>query len=192
MSISNEDLVNAIKKHPVGFGCGFLVIALGVGMYLRSGNVPELTTTLEDRSAVGLRQQTNIKNGALLDEQLAAIEAAVAQINERAVDRAALANNLQYFYQLEAEHGVKIVDLRPDIVLESKIKTTYTEAPFVVSAEGTYRQLLAFIRAIEQGRRFARIDSARFEPSTEVTALQPGRGDPVLEISVNVILLAKS
>tara|TARA_R110002050_G_scaffold21431_4_gene59345 strand:- start:63 stop:641 length:579 start_codon:yes stop_codon:yes gene_type:complete len=192
MSLTSQDIVTAFKKHPVGFSCGLVAVLLAIGLYVRSGTIPELETTLEERTAVGEKGQNNIKNSALLDEQLAAMEGAVAQINARAIDRSALADNLQYFYQLEAEYGIKIVELRPESVSVSKTQATYVEAPFVLGAQGTYRQLLTLLRAIEKGRRFARVDTARFSPSSGPASISAANGEPVLLMTLNLKLLAKS
>lgn len=191
MSLQTEDVVALIKKHPVGCGCGLLAVLLALALYFRGSEIPDLETQLEEQTRIGQRQQLNITNGALLDEQLAEVEAILAEINDRVVDRGALANNLQYFYQLVAESGVKIIDLRPDSPVVPKAGANYAEASFSIAVEGTYGQILAFLKSVESGRRFAWIDTARFGLAAGA-ASGVLRGDPVLSLNMNVKLLGKS
>ena len=53
-------------------------------------------------------------------------------------------------------------------------------------------QLLTLLRAIEKGQRFARIDTARFAPEAGPIAVGSGVGEPILLMTVNLKLLAKS
>lgn len=182
-----KDLIAAVKKHPVGIAGGVLVLVLAVGIYVRGGAMPGLKAELEEKSALDQRQQTNLRYAAQLDEQLAALEAVLAEINERAISPAALANNLQYFYRLEAEHGFKILDLRQGATPPlPKTKPNYIRIPFTLAVEGSYPVLLAMLRDIEQGRHFARVETASLS-----LARSQGAAPGTLALSLNLELLAR-
>lgn len=191
MSLTSQDIVAAFKKHPISFGAGLLAVLIGAGWYIRGTGVAELEMTLEDRTGLGQKQQNNVRFSALLDDQLAAVDAAVAEINTRAISPAALAINLQYIYQLEAEHGIKLLDLQQVNLPPPRTKPNYLGVPFTVSAQGTYRSLIEFVRALENGRRFARIDTFRLSPSGGIAGATVNRSDPVLTLTLDFNLLAK-
>ena len=65
--------------------------------------------------------------------------------------------NQQYFYRLETESGVKLVDLRQGARGTPKGGTV--PISFTVSAQGDYAQVLAFLRALENGAHFCRVQS---------------------------------
>lgn len=185
-SLTTQDLVAGLKKHPVSFAAGLLVVLLGAAIYFRGGLVPELQATLEEKSALGQKQQANLRFSAQLDEQLVTLEAAVAEINARAITPAALASNLQYFYRMEAEHGFKILDLRQgNLPALPATRPNYIKVPFTLAVEGTYASLLALLRDLEQGRHFARVEIAN------LAAAQGQDRRSVLALTLNLELLAR-
>src|SRR5687768_12215364 len=101
MSLTGQDISAAFKKHPISLGGAIAALLFGIAAYYRSATVPEAESLLEQRSAEGERLKNNIKYSALLDDQLAALEAANREIQERAIRPAERATNYQYFYKIE-------------------------------------------------------------------------------------------
>lgn len=165
MSIQNQDVVHAIKKHPVGFGCAVLAVALAAATYLRSGGVEELEIRLEERAAAGERQQANLKNASLLQEHLGAVTTANEEVGRRTIDPQALANNLQHFYELEAGLGVRLIDLRQGAPRPKAAGAAYRSVPYNVAIDGTYPQIVQFLRQLEHGRPFVRFDTITIMPT---------------------------
>lgn len=167
MSLTGQDLVALLKKHPVGFGCGLIALALAVGTYYRYEEVPAAEALLEQRTGEGERLKTNIKHSLLLKEQYDALAAANREVGVRAVRLGALATNLQYFYRIEAETGAKLVDLRQ--LAPAPVKgpaPKYLRIPYSLSVQGDYAKVLTFLRRLETGTHFCRINSATFAPVT--------------------------
>jgi hypothetical protein len=161
--ISNEQVTTFVKDNPVAVACAALAIVLGVGIYFRGNNIPEAERLLDEKSSLGQRIDANIKNGVQLPEQLAAITAARQEIEERLVHPDELAKNQQYFYKLEADTGIKLVDLRqnpmPKIVAKGP-KMNYVPVGYSVVVRGDYAKLLDFLRRLESGQRFCRVATA--------------------------------
>jgi len=159
-----EQLVATLKANPISVACGALALALGVGIYFRGDKVPESEAILDQKATLGERIAANLKNGVQLDEQFAAIAAARQQIEARLVHPDELAKNLQFFYKLEADTGVKLIDLRQNIVQPlkpgTKLKTFYIGVSYAVAVRGDYSRLLDFLRQLECGQRFCRVMSA--------------------------------
>ncbi len=169
------ELIPFVRKNPISFGCGVLALALGAAIYLRSSSVPEAVTLLDQKSAEGGRLAANARNSAQLTEQFAAITGATKSINSRLIHASDLAQNLQYFYKLEAETGTKLLDLRQG-PLPAKGKPAAGSpvgVPFFVSVRGDYFALLEFLRHLESGPHFCRV------MSLAISTTGPDRAAPI-------------
>jgi len=175
MAVSNEQVVALIKKNPIATVC--LVVTLGViaALYFRSGLTAVAEADLEQKTKEGRRMAANIKFAAQLDEQLAAVTAANATINRRLVRASELANNLQYFYRLENDTGIKLVDLRQVSIAgdtrakpKNAPKTAFEPVNYAVAVQGTFNQLVGFLQRLEHGEHFSRIQTATFMPAAGI------------------------
>jgi hypothetical protein len=183
--ISNEKVVTFVKGNPVVVLCGAAAVALIAASYFRSSYIPEADALLEERSALGQKIDANIKNGVGLSDQLASMVAAREEIESRLVHPDELAKNQQYFYKLEAETGVKLVGLRqmPAPLLKpgtAAAKNAYIPVGYEVVARGEYAKLMEFLRRIESGQRYCRVNSAAISPLGDTSR---GRGG-----DLNIIL----
>lgn len=165
MSIEGKDIVNAAKKQPFVFICSALAIVLLGFTYLRSGAVPELQGQLDDRSLVLQKNKTNITYAVQLDAQLKALADINGKIKESALKPEDLAQSQRMFYGLEADTGVKLIDLRQQASDKSQPKnsvpsSSYASVVFVLTVEGDYRQLLTFARRLESGGTLNRVSRA--------------------------------
>jgi hypothetical protein len=162
--MNGEQIVGFLKSNPISVACGALVLTLGAGLYLRSDKVPDAEKQLDAKASQGERIDANLKNGVGLHDQFTAISAARQQIESRLVHPDALANNLRFFYQLEAETGTKLIDLGQNVVPPAKpgakSKNSYMFVGYRVSVRGDYVRLLDFLRRLESGQRFCRIVTA--------------------------------
>jgi Tfp pilus assembly protein PilO len=191
MSLQNQDVINALKKYPLRFACGVIVLVVAVAMYLRSGGIAEMEQLLEQRTQEGTRQQANISNGLMLSDHLAATTQANQVIAVRAIEPRALADNLQYFYQLEASLGVKLIDLRQGPPSTALADRSYVTVPFTVALDGTYPQILQFLRVLESGELYLRFTQVTITPQRDGSR-GSGRGsEPLLTLSLNLDVLGR-
>jgi len=160
--MTNEQLFAVIKKNPISVGCGILALLIGVVIYLRMDLVPDAAKLLEEKTAEGERLNANVNNAAQLPEQLAAITGARAEIEKRIIRNADLAQNLQYFYRLEADTGVKILSLRqsPMAPVKPEAKSPLVGIGFGLSFQGPYLTVLEFLRRLENGTHYCRVTAA--------------------------------
>ncbi len=161
--MSGEKIVAMLKANPVGVACGAVSLALAVGIFLRSDRVPAREAALDQKASQGERIDANLKNGVQLREQLAAISVSRAQIESRMVHPDELAQNLQFFYKLEAETGTKLVDLGQNSLGTNKSFArgkNYIYVGYRLSVRGDYARLMDFLRRLESNQRFCRVLTA--------------------------------
>lgn len=173
MAISNQELVAFLKKNLIVSVAGALCLALVVALYFRSDTIPAATALLDEKTAEAGRLAANIKNSAQLSEQLARLAAANKEVNERLVRVGQKAINQQYFYKLEAETGLKLIDLRQNTetsqgaALNQAAKTEKIPVSFGLTLQGDYQKISDFLRRVESGSHFCRVMSAVVEPVSE-------------------------
>lgn len=182
--MTSADLIALLKKHPIGFGCVLLSIVCGVVLYLRSGKIADGQVELEARSAEAAKMAANIRNSANLSEQLTEIQTLTKELESRLLKAGQLAVNLQYFYKLETENEVKLVDVRQG-ALPKNTQAAYVGIPFNVSIQGSYTQVMNFLGRLQNGRHFCRINTANF---TKVTG---GANSGLVSLSLNLELLGQ-
>ena len=165
MSIDKRTLVTGIKKYPLLVASGIVSVLLLTTLYVRSDLSDIKQAELDQLTAEGNRYRANIANSAQLKEQLDFLIQANNAVKERAFKAKNMALNLQYFYRLEAETGVKYLDLRPGSRNEPgktpKSTGTYIPLNYVVNVQGDFTQVITFLKRLEQGVYFCQINSAQ-------------------------------
>lgn len=184
--MTSADLVALIKKHPASFACLLLCLAAGVVIYLRYGNISASQTELEAKSAEVAKMTANIRNATGLPEQVAEIQGHTKELESRLLKASQLADNLQYFYKLETENEVKLVDVRQNALPRSSKATAYVGIPFNVTVQGSYTQVMNFLNRLQNGRHLCRVNTANF---TKVAAA--GSAGPRVNLSLNLELLGQ-
>lgn len=164
MAISNEQIVGILKKNPVVSTAVIICVALAVAHYFRMDLIASAATQLDERTKEGQRLSANIKNSVQLPEQLSRVSAATKEVDNRLVRVGSLANNLQYFYKLEADTGVKLIDLRQTTDSSRAAKTGRFPVSFALTLHGEYPQVLDYLRRVESGSHYCRVRSANVVP----------------------------
>jgi hypothetical protein len=159
------DLSAFARKHLTGTICLGVTLVAGGLIYFRSGAVIESQTLYEAKSAEAAKMLNNVKAAPGLEEQVAEILELGKDLDDRLVNASQLAVNLQYFYKLEADNGVKLLDVRQTTAprpARGAAKTLFAPVPFSLSVQGTYAQLLKFLGELQNGRHLCRINTAAF------------------------------
>ena len=120
---------------------------------------------------MGKRYIRNVTNSAQLQEQLDFLFQANQAVKARALSAEGLAENLQYFYKLESELGIKYRDLRPGNRAATSKQATYVPINYTVSIEGSFADIIIFLKHLEQGAYFCRIVSASASGSESKVSL---------------------
>lgn len=183
--MNSARLLALIKKAPIVTACAVLAVALLAGLVLRMDEIPNAEAQLAEKTAEADRYALNIKNAAQLQQQYDEIVAANKAIDAHIIRASQLGANAQYFYQLESETGVKLVNdprqTTPAIVAKPA-KGAFVPVGFSVSVQGTLNQLLDFLRTLEDGQHYCRVLTASF-------GVNASKRSAPLTLSLNVELL---
>lgn len=159
--MTSAELIATVKKQPIGFACGAICLVCAAVLYLRSGKIGESQVEYEAKSAEVAKILTNVSNSKNLPEQVAEIQALAKELDSRLIRAGQLAVNLQFFYKLEAETEVKLLDVRQGNPPKAA-KTLFTGIPYNLAVQGTYKQLLAFLHRLESGSHFCHFTTVSF------------------------------
>ena len=158
------DIIAGIKKQPIGVACGAICLLCAGWLYYRSDEIDKRQVEFKTTSDKAAVIKSNVGFAKNLPEQVAELQVSTKELEGRLVRAGQLAVNLQYFYKLEAENEVKLLDVRQN-PLPKGAKGSYVGISYNVNIQGTYKQVMAFLERLEKGRPFCRINSATFTKS---------------------------
>ena len=168
-----DAIIAKIKQYPIASGAGVLAVVLAVLLYLLGPRVEALESELSDLESELQTIETNAAQAVGLDIQVETVQKALDDITGRLIDRNAKAVNLDYFYSLERETGLTIVDVsQSNPVASAKPNpgkpqlNLYEAIGFRVVIDGGFRQVLKFLYELERGAHFTRIDSFNLAESS--------------------------
>lgn len=177
------DLIARIKKQPIGFACVVICLLSGGWLYYRSGEIDARQEEYRVKSEQAAKFISNVAISKNLPDQVAELQAYTKEMEGRLVRAGQLAVNLQYFYKLEAENEVKLLDVRQNPVPKNT-KTLYVGIPYNVNIQGPYKNVMAFLQRLEKGRHFCRINGASFTKFV-------GTGDGSMTLALSLELLGQ-
>jgi hypothetical protein len=158
--MTTPQLTAAIKKNPIVVGCVVLSLGLGVALYFRSDAIDDANKQLDDDTTQAQRYALNLTNAVQLKEQLDAVAADGKIIESRLIRATDVGINQQYFYKLESESGVKLLDLRQGTHGTPAAGGKYMPIGFTVSLQGDFAQVITFLRGLEDGTHYCRVVTA--------------------------------
>jgi hypothetical protein len=192
MALTGEDIKSFVKKQPIGVACGVACILCGVAFYLRIDAVNNARDNLDAKNTLAQKYQNNLRNAAGLPEHAQAMQAAGKELDGRLLRVNQLAMNQQYFYRLESETGIKLVDVKQTNVAanpKAKSRAGTVGIPFNVTAQGDFRQIVSFLQNLENGAHFARFLTVSLQPYGVSSEAGSSGGGGTMSVSVSLELL---
>lgn len=188
--MTGADLAALLRKQPFASVCVFIALASAVAIYFRADAVSEAQAAYQAREDEAQKMELNVRHLAGLAEQTAELQESARQLEARVVRSSQLANNLQLFYRLENETGVRLLDSRQGNLPTPRSgapRGLYVPVPFTVAAQGTFAQVHAFLHRLESAPHFLRLSQVT------LTKLDAGRTDGLstgqMSVSLNVEML---
>lgn len=185
-----------IKKYPVGSVATIIAVLMLAALVYRHSTMSGMKQDFEGESSLEQKLAANVTYSAQLEEQLHALVETNQVINGRLVNPQDLAINLQYFYKLEAETGVKLIDTRPANSPNNKatpIKGGFKPVQYAVSLQGNYARVLTFLRKLEQGNYYCRVITATCnQVQDEASEKKDSKEASDIVLSLTVEILGKA
>lgn len=154
-----QSIQTLVKKYPLPTICAAACMILFAVLYLRFDLISAQQEELDALSKKNSKQLANISGGARLDEQLAYLVDANKAVRARSLPVGGLAQNLQYFYKIESELGLKYSDVRPVAKPVAGKDAIYVPLAYTLSVETDFANTIALLRRLERGEFFCRINS---------------------------------
>lgn len=182
--MTGTDLMILLKKHPIGVTCGIVSLLCGVTLYWHADTIDDTKLKVDDITKKSEAMVSNVRNAAGLAQQADTIQQATKHLESRLVKANQLATNLQYFYRLESDTGVKLTDVRQNQVGRAG-GGLFVGIPYAVTFQGTFKQVMEFLQRVENGKCFSKYSSISFNKTagTETAA------GSLLSVSMNIELL---
>lgn len=183
-----------LKKNYIVAICAIVtVVCLGV-YFVRNDQITRLAADSDDLSVRHSRILKNLKFASNIEGDLEEIKVMKSDSESRLFLPEDLATNQRYFYQIETSTGVEMSSLQqvmkplPEGKQNKKARrkaenSPYQEIVYDMNIEGTYVEILAFLREIEGGSAFSVLDGMSVINSKKTL----GDSKVEMRLSVNVL-----
>jgi hypothetical protein len=160
-----EDQIKKVRQYPVVTVFGVISLILVIAILIRNPQVSSLRETNEQREREWATIRTNHERSADLEIEVEKLRSFSEEVNRRLISADTIANNYDYFYRIERQTGVRIVNIqqlpvaaarRPQYLPELN---DYDLVPFNLTFQGGFDVTMTFLQGIERGFHLIRIES---------------------------------
>ena len=190
-----QTIIDILRRRViVSASCMIIVGCAGVYFFHmdKKADLESEIEQLEIRMSTVLK---NLKNSSGLEEDLVEADKRIEELDARLIDPLELATNYNYFFNLENETGVKLSGLKQ---LEYKEETgnakkrkspkptkdVYQKIRYHMKATGEYGQIVNFMRQLEGGESFYRLEKFRL-------ARPRDESNKLLSMDLSLLILGK-
>ena len=186
--MNSAGLTAIFKKQPIGFSGAVLGLVLAGLLYVRSDQIAENQAIADAKAAEAAQMLSNTRRAEGLTKQVDQMQAFGKEVENRLVRSGQLGINLQYFYKLEAENEVKLLDVRQGLPSKTS-KGLYVGIPYTLSVQGSFKQVGAFLQHLENGPHFCRFTTATYSNSASASVDAPGGAAGGVTLNLTLELL---
>lgn len=169
--------LSAISKkfaeYPVLFVCGIITPLALILLFMRAPKLEQYETELSDLERQWEQILTNTERSSGLEEDIAALEAGLEDIESRLMDVENVAVNYEFFYDLEKETGISLDQFSQgvasngsEIPMGREKMKHFSVIPYDLTLSGSMDQVLGFMDVLNRQEYIVRLDMLRFYPST--------------------------
>lgn len=157
-----QQLIAFARRSPVAVIGLVVILVLGGADYFLWQRQAEFGRRRDRVRQEGEAMQLALAGFNRVHTQLEAVRGALAHVDKHLVTEAELAENLDYFYQIEKKARVRLSDLNQFNSAPITEDHPFRTVPFSMRLTGSYQQVLAFVRELESGPRLLKIRTYRF------------------------------
>ena len=184
-----QDLAEKLRRYPIPSTCGAIVLVCFFAFYLRMSLLTDLEIENDGVQRELQQVEHNVAHGRTLAEHITEMKDRTAALDARIIKTDELANNLRYFYEIEASTRVAIGELRQNVSVPAKgaPKTILAGVDYTVQLSGRFHEIVAYLNELEHGRHFYRLKSFNLQRGR----IEPSGANPApVALSLNLELLA--
>lgn len=174
-----------VRVRPLISACLALTLLCGGANFFLWQTRHDVTLRNENVRQKGEFMVKALENRPRIDADLEALRDGIARIEESLLDEASMEVNLGYFYRVEKTTRVRLVRLNQLASTPPAAGSPFKAVPFSMQVTGSYRNNLAFLRALETGPRILRIRNCSLERGAD-------NSEFLLDLTVDVIAKAKA
>lgn len=181
----SNSLLALIRARPLITAYVVLTLLLGVANYFLWQARQEASLRHVNVRQKGEFMVKALENRPAIDADLEVLQEGIARIEDVLLDEISMEVNLGYFYRLEKLTRVRLTRLNQLGSIAAPAGSPFKAVPFSLQVNGSYRNSMAFLRALETGPRILRIRNCSFEHGA-------GANEFSLDLTVEVIAKAKA
>lgn len=150
------------RLNPIIVASVTIIVLLGAASYFLWQKQHNLNSSHEEVRRTGESMMESLTGQARITSELATATAAVDFIDRNLINEADLAENLGYFYAIEAAVRLRFTQLNQLSSQPQPEGSPFKAVPFAVRATGPYRQVMRLLHELETGPRLVRIRTYSF------------------------------
>jgi hypothetical protein len=155
-----------LKSHRIAIIAGFVAILLLGVAYVRSSTIAEQEVRWQSMTRQIAVMDANVRHAHGLQEQVEQLEMSLQQMEVQLFDPDARALNTNFFYQLERDANVRVVQARQGTYQAGSANSHYATVEFVLVVEGDFASLLGFMHKLHSVDAFIAPNRWDLQPAT--------------------------
>lgn len=164
-----QQLRAATRRNPLMVISVTIIVLLGGSYYFVWQAAVRAQASHDRVQKDGQKMQADLAGHSRITTHLAVVHEALVHIDQNLVVEAELAENLNYFYQMERVSRARLVQMSQLSSQPAPEGVSYKSVPFSIRITGTYFQVMSFVRELETGPRLLRIRNYSFNRADVTT-----------------------
>jgi Tfp pilus assembly protein PilO len=181
MNTALEQLMASLRRHPLLTAVMAIFVVLSLANYFLWQKREEVARRHEEAQHRGEAMLLALTDNARVTSDTVAVQKALQLIDRNLIVESSMAKNLGYFFQLETLSHVRISQLNQLVSQPATDGSPFKAIPFSVRANGSYSQIIHFLRELENGPRLLRIRSYSF------TKIEAVNNSMAMDLTVEVL-----
>jgi hypothetical protein len=154
------------KRHRVAVIAGFLAVVMMGIAFVRSSTIVEQEARWQTMTRQITVMDANVRHAHGLQEQVEQLEEALREMETKLFDPDARALNTNFFYQLERNANVRVLQARQGAYSGGSASSQYATVEFVLVVEGDFTALLDFLYQLYSVDAFIAPNRWDIQPAT--------------------------
>lgn len=145
------------RQFPILFVCGILTPLVLVILFMRGPKAAQLETELSDLEREWQHIRTNVERSGGLEENMAALQSGVEDLQGRLMRVDDVAVNSEFFYNLEKETGVVFIRFSQGLAtrgeglnLGLEKLSHFSVIPYDITLSGSLEKILQFLDVLDR------------------------------------------